>query len=156
MSLDDFEKAPEYQALHHTAFRDGGFIHAHNLRALSRSVNQLAMEGEPLLNLCWDSRKNIDVEATDAKSLRVVCSPTWTRVLPGIHRCTKMPGLDKADFFIQAEITEDAQVIVQIETLNSVLDTVSDRQSGRVFELIGTGALELYELTDVPISPGLY
>lgn len=153
MALDDFERAPEYQALASRAARDGRFSNAHVLRALSRSVNQAVLEGEPLLSLSFDSRRSSNPEV-DEKAIRAVATPFWTRLLPGIHRCTKMPGLTRADFFIHAEITAGARVFLQIETLNSVLDISSDHPSGRVFELIGTGNEERYTLEDVPIANG--
>jgi hypothetical protein len=155
MALDDIEKAPQFQALVAEAFRNGGFRHAHNLRALSRSVNQLATEGEPLLSLSWDARRQTDDELPEEKAVRFVAGPYWQRMLPGVHLCPKMPGLNKADFFINAEITDGARVYLQIETLNSSLDVVSDRPSGRVFELIGDGTEKMYELPDVPVSSGL-
>lgn len=164
MSLQDFELAAEYCALDTDAAGDGEFVNVHALRSLAKSANYLVRgKGHELMTLMFDARVagNAGVPVFPAL-VDCVAGLSWGRMLPGRWMRPKQPGLNTMDVLLQARITPNASVLVQVETLHGVLDLNATGPSARVFGLAGpasySGANDTttYALRNIPIDEGPY
>jgi hypothetical protein len=151
--LNEYEVASEYQQLDDAAVADGGFAHAHTLRAVARSSNRLITQGEPLLALSPFARAPQTTEDLE-HAIRAPVVTRWSHLMRGAWVRPKKPGLTKADVFVHAEITNGAVVDIAVHTLRAPDVLRAHEGDANLLRLVGTGAKKVYKFRGIDIAPG--
>lgn len=159
MSILNREVASRYGALNSDTFTDGEALSAHVLRALAMSGNRLATKGHPLFNLVWPTRAvNSDLDphtggAADGGGFAGIAWPQWVKLLHPLP-VPKKPMLNKAEIRIRARVTNGETILLQFATVARPFNAAIALDAPNVLALVGTGAMEDYDLDGVPISEG--
>lgn len=166
-TIETPEIASLYGALDSAAFEDGGSYNAHLLREIVRSSNRLAGKGQHLLTLPFPERASTPSYDGDSDSLpawsywdglRTVCPTTqWVRITPRIP-IPKRPGLRTAAVRVDARVSDDHTVLLQVATRAAPFDPRASSGSANVVELTGDSDedVDLYSGSGIPIHHGGY
>lgn len=166
-TIETPEIASVYGALDSAAFEDGGSYNAHLLRELARSANRLASKGQHLLTLPFTERASTPSYNGDSDSLpawtyfeglRTVCPTTqWVRITPRIP-IPKRAGLRSAAVRVDARVSSDHEVLLQVATRAAPFDINANGSSPNVVTLTGDGDddVDLYSGSGIPIHHGAY
>jgi len=153
MALDDIERFDRFRTLDSGAFVDGWFRDAYVCRSVSQAMNTLARKGHPLLHLLFSARSVVG--EGNVRALYAPASLVYQRLTPGgAWLRPKKSGFDRGTLRVLLQVPTDQVVQIQVETLRNPLQPDARLDSGRVLEVVGTGARSTHELAGIPLDPG--
>lgn len=153
-SASDYEVEDRFGALDDTAVGDGRPASAHVLRQIARNSNRLAGKGGMLCNMIWRANDQAGGEATDGAFAGYAPPFGWKSFYPCPFITPHKPNLRRGEGRIRAQISNGQVLLLQICTTARPFDPGATQSRDNVVRLLGTGSVETYEFSGIPLGAG--